>query len=191
MTNRIVFAITGATGQIYAIRGLEMLAETDTEVHLIVSRAAKMNLEQETTSSLSDLARLSSEVHDYRNVGAKPASGSFQTAGMIIVPCSMKTLSNVATGDSGNLIARAADVTLKERRPLVVMPREKPFNRVHIENMLKITDAGGIVYPPFPSFYHNPESIDDIIDRTMARGLRYLGVEIEFEEWTGMGSTES
>lgn len=188
MTERIVLAMTGATGQVYAIRGLELAAEADVEVHLVVSRAAKMNVEQETDSPLSDVTDLADETHDYRNIGASLASGSFETAGMMIVPCSMKTLSNVATGNAANLITRAADVTLKERRPLVLMPREKPLNRVHLENMLAVTDAGGIVYPPFPSFYDNPDSIDDIVTRTMARGLNYLGVDCPVSEWTGLST---
>lgn len=190
MTDRIVLAMTGATGQVYAIRGLELAAGADVEVHLIVSRAAKMNLKQETDVTLSTVTELADVTHDNRDIGASLSSGSFSTTGMIVVPCSMKTLSNIATGDASNLITRAADVTLKERRPLVLLPREKPLNRIHLENMLTVTDAGAIVYPPFPSFYQQPDSIDDIVTRTMARALTYLGVEGEFKEWDGLSFEE-
>ena len=182
-------ALTGATGQIYGIRALELLAETAFESHLILSDAAKVNIAHETSYSPVEITEKADTVHDVKNIGATIASGSFHTEGMIICPCSMKTLSNIAVGNSGNLITRASDVTLKERRPLILMPREKPFNRIHLDNMLKATDAGAIIYPPFPSFYQLNESADleEMITRTMARALTYLGADHVIEEWDGIG----
>lgn len=188
MTERVVVGMTGATGQIYGVRALELLGEQDYETHLVLSDAAKINLNHEMNYSPSDVEALASEVHDNRNIGAKTASGSFKTMGMLLAPCSMKTLSNVAHGNAGDLITRSADVMLKERRPLVLMPREKPFNRIHLKNMLEVTDAGGLIMPPFPSFYQGPTSIDEMITRTVARALTQLDVEVEYEEWAGLVS---
>lgn len=187
MTERIVVGMTGASGQLYGIAALELLARTDYEVHLIVSDAAKTNVEQETDRPIEAVLDLADVVHANDDVGATVASGSFETAGMLVAPCSMKTLSDVARGRSGNLIARAADVTLKERRPLVVMPREMPLNRIHLENMLAVTDAGGIVFPPSPSFYHDPDSVEELVSRTAARALAQVGVDVDYEEWGGLG----
>ncbi|MFB6196364.1 MAG: UbiX family flavin prenyltransferase [Haloplanus sp.] len=191
MSQRVVVAMTGSTGQIYGIRLLQLLEETPYETHLVLSNASKLNIVQEADYAVEDVEALADVAYDYKNVGAAPASGSFRTEGMLVAPCSMKTLSNVAHASAGNLITRTADVTLKERRPLVVMPREKPFNRIHIENMLKVTDAGAIVMPPFPSFYSKPESIDEMVSRTAIRTLSLLDLDVEFEidEWKGM-STE-
>lgn len=186
MTDRVVVGVTGATGQQYAVTALELLAQTDIEVHLVLSDAAKVTLRQETDYAVSDVTDLGDVVHSVENIGAEPASGSFRSEGMIVTPCSMKTLADVANGHSGNLITRAADVMLKERRPLVLMPRETPYNRIHLENMLKVTDAGGIVVPPFPSFYHNPDSIESMVAQTMMRALSHVGVDFEFEEWEGL-----
>lgn len=186
VTERIIVALTGATGQLYGLRALELLEETDHETHLIYSNAAGLTLRQETEYKLSDLEELADETHGVKNIGAPTASGSFRTAGMLVAPCSMKTLSNIAHGNSANLITRSADVVLKERRPLVLMPREKPFNRIHLENMLSVTDAGGIICPPFPSFYQGLSDIDEMITRTVARALSLLDVEIAFTEWDGI-----
>lgn len=189
MTERIVIGMTGATGQRYGIRLLELLEETEYEVHLVVSSAADLNITHESKHAVADVKALADVVHSNRNIGAKIASGSFNTEGMIIAPCSMKTLSNIAHGNSGNLMTRAADVVLKERRPLVLLPREKPFNRIHLKNMLEVTDAGGIIMPPFPSFYNQPKSIDEMITRTTARTLSLLNVEIEIDEWEGISES--
>jgi 4-hydroxy-3-polyprenylbenzoate decarboxylase len=186
MTDRVVVGMTGASGQIYGVRALEILSETDYESHLILSNASKITLNQETEYSVSDVTGLATEVHDVQNIGASTASGSFKTKGMIVAPCSMKTLSNIATGNSGNLITRSADVAMKERRPLVLLPREKPFNRIHLQNMLTVTDAGGIIMPPFPSFYTNVKTIDEMVTRTMMRTLSLLDGETNYEEWTGL-----
>lgn len=190
MSDRVLIAMTGATGQIYGRKALKLLQKTDYETHLVLSNAAKMNINQEATWSVEAVESLADEVYSNRNVGAAPASGSFSMRGMLIAPCSMKTLSNIAHGNAGNLITRSADVMLKERRPLVLMPREKPFNRIHLKNMLEVTDAGGIIMPPFPSFYQRPDDIDEIIERTMARSLSLLDIEMEIEEWTGLDVNE-
>ena len=189
MPKRVVVGMTGATGQIYGIRILELLQDSDYETHLVLSNASKINLNHETDFSQQDVIALADEAHDVKNIGATTASGSFETEGMIVAPCSMKTLSNIAHANSGNLITRSADVTLKERRPLVVLPREKPFNRIHLENMLKLTDAGGIIMPPFPSFYQRPDTIDEMITRTCARTLSLLDLDVEFDEWEGIGGS--
>jgi len=189
MTDRVIVGVTGATGQPYAISALQLLDETDIEVHLIVSDAAKVTLPQETDYTVGQLLAHGDVVHDIDNIGAKTASGSFQTQGMLVTPCSMKTLAAIAHGYSGNLITRSADVMLKERRPLVLMPRETPFNRIHLENMLTVTDAGGIIVPPFPAFYQQPNSIDEMVRRTMKRALSQLGVDFDYEEWDGVGAS--
>lgn len=178
--------MTGATGQIYGVRALELLRETDYESHLVYSSAAVINLQQESSHTIENVKSLADHVYSNNNIGAPPASGSFQTEGMIVVPCSMKTLSNIATGNANNLLTRAADVTLKERRRLVLLPREKPFNRIHLQNMIDVTDAGGIIMPPFPSFYHKPDNIDEMITRTVARTLDLLDIPVSYEEYEGL-----
>lgn len=188
MTERVVIGMTGATGQLYGIRALELLEESEYESHLILSNASELNIKQESEYDVEEVRALADKLHNIKNIGAQTASGSFKTAGMLVTPCSMKTLSNIANAASGDLITRSADVHLKERRPVVVMPREKPLNRIHLQNMLKVTDAGGIIMPPFPSFYQQPDSIDEMVTRTMARALSQLGVEIEFDEWAGIGA---
>jgi 4-hydroxy-3-polyprenylbenzoate decarboxylase len=186
MADRVVIGMTGASGQIYGIRALEMLSKTDVETHLVLSDSAKLNIEQEAGHDTSYVEDLPEHLYSHGNVGAPVASGSFDTNGMLIVPCSMKTLSHIAYGNAGNLITRAADVMLKERRTLGVMPREKPLNKIHLKNMLEVTDAGGMVIPPFPSFYQNPESIDEMVSRTVARALEYLDIEVGYDEWDGV-----
>lgn len=186
MPNRITVALTGATGQIYGIRALELLENLDWETHLVYSEAAVITMGQETACEPADLEALADEVHSTRNIGAPIASGSFQTEGMLVAPCSMKTLSNISNGNAGNLITRAADVALKERRTLVLMPREKPLNRIHLENMLDVTDAGAIVNPPLPSFYQGIDDIDHMITRTVARALTLFDVEVPYDEWEGL-----
>lgn len=183
----VIIGMTGATGQIYGLRALELLADTDHETHLVPSSAAKITIKQELDVPFSRFQTLADEVHDNANIGAVTASGSFSTAGMLIAPCSMKTLSNISTGNAQNLVTRSADVMLKERRSLVVMPREKPFNRIHLKNMLAVTDAGGIVFPPFPSFYQRLDSVDEMITRTVVRALSHVtDADFELEEWGGL-----
>lgn len=185
---RIVVAITGATGAIYGVRLLQRLgAAPGVETHLVVSDAASLTLHQEVGLQRRDVEALAHVVHRSRDIGASIASGSFRTDGMVIAPCSMKTLAAVAHGLSDNLVARAADVVLKERRKLVLMVRETPFNLAHLRNMTAVTEMGGIVFPPLPSFYNRPASIDEMVDHTVARVMDLLGVENELApRWGGM-----
>ena len=185
---RLVVAITGATGAVYGVRLLQHLSATPgIETHLVVSDAAVLTLHQETGLQRRDVEALAHVVHKNRDIGASIASGSFQSDGMVIAPCSMKTLASVALGMSDNLIARAADVVLKERRRLVLMVRETPFNLAHLRNMTAVTEMGGIVFPPLPSFYHKPASIEEMVDHTVARVIDLLGVEHTLApRWAGM-----
>jgi 4-hydroxy-3-polyprenylbenzoate decarboxylase len=185
---RLVVAITGATGAVYGVRLLQQLAATPgIETHLVVSDAASLTLHQEVGMQKRDVEALAHVVYRNRDVGASIASGSFQTDGMVIAPCSMKTLASVAHGLSDNLVARAADVVLKERRRLVLMVRETPFNLAHLRNMTAVTEMGGIVFPPLPSFYHRPATIDEMVDHTVARVIDLFGIEHALApRWGGM-----
>jgi len=185
---RIVVAITGATGAIYGARLLQFLgAIPGVETHLVLSDAAVLTLHQETGMARKDVEALAHVVHKLRDVGASIASGSFQSDGMVIAPCSMRTLAAVAHGLSDNLITRAADVVLKERRRLVLMVRETPFNLAHLRNMTAVTEMGGIIFPPLPSFYHQPQSIAEMVDHTVARVIDLFGIEHRLApRWQGM-----
>jgi 4-hydroxy-3-polyprenylbenzoate decarboxylase len=185
---RLVVAITGATGAVYGVRLLQQLAATPgIETHLVISDAANLTLHQEVGMQRRDVEALADVVHKNRDVGASIASGSFQSDGMIVAPCSMKTLAAVALGLSDNLIARAADVALKERRRLVLMVRETPFNLAHLRNMTAVTEMGGIIFPPLPSFYHRPASIDEMVDHTLARVIDLFGVDHTLApRWAGI-----
>ena len=185
---RLVLAITGATGAVYGVRLLQHLGATPgVETHLILSDSALLTLHQETGLQRKDVEAMAHVVHKLRDVGASIASGSFQSEGMIVAPCSMKTLASVAHGLSDNLIARAADVVLKERRRLVLMVRETPFNLAHLRNMTAVTEMGGIIFPPLPSFYHHPQSIDEMVDHTVSRVIDLFGIEHQLApRWAGM-----
>jgi 4-hydroxy-3-polyprenylbenzoate decarboxylase len=185
---RLVVAITGATGAVYGVRLLQHLSSTPgIETHLVVSDAAVLTLHQETGLQRREVEALAHVVHKNRDIGAAIASGSFQSDGMIIAPCSMKTLASVALGMSDNLIARAADVVLKERRRLVLMVRETPFNLAHLRNMTMVTEMGGIVFPPLPSFYHKPASIEEMVDHTVGRVIDLFGITHALApRWAGM-----
>lgn len=187
---RIVVAITGATGAVYGVRLLQLLGAIDgIETHLVVSDAAVLTLKQEVGMQRRDVEALAHVVHKNGNIGASIASGSFQVDAMVIAPCSMKTLASVAHGLSDNLIARAADVTLKERRRLVLMVRETPFNLAHLRNMTLVTEMGGVVFPPLPSFYHQPATIADMVDHTVARVIDLLGIEHALApRWGGLNA---
>jgi 4-hydroxy-3-polyprenylbenzoate decarboxylase len=175
---RIVVAITGATGAVYGVRLLAHLrAVPGVETHLVISDAAVLTLHQEVGLQRREVDALADVVHKTRDIGASIASGSFQTDGMVIAPCSMKTLAAVAHGLADNLVARAADVVLKERRRLILMVRETPLNLAHLRNMTAVTEMGGIVFPPLPSFYNRPASIEEMVDHTVARVLDLLGIE--------------
>ncbi len=189
---RLIVAITGATGVVYAVRLLEVLrATTQIETHLVISEAGIISLNQEIGMKKKQLEALADVVYNVRDIGAAIASGSFQTSGMIVAPCSMKTLASVALGLSENLISRAADVTLKERRRLVLMVRETPLNLVHLRNMTSVTEMGGIIFPPLPSFYQHPNSIAEMVDHSVGRVLDLFGISHELSpEWPGLGSSQ-
>jgi flavin prenyltransferase len=184
---RLVVGVTGATGSAYAIRLLEMArAVDDVETHLVVSASGVLNVHHELGLSRQQVHALADHVYNIRDVGATLASGAFSTTGMIVVPCSMRTLAAVAMGLSDNLITRAADVTLKERRRLVMVVRETPFNLAHLRNMTSVTEMGGIVFPPLPAFYHRPKSIDELVDHSVARMPELVGIEVPGPRWAGM-----
>ena len=190
---RLIIAITGATGAVYGVRLLEILRAMPTvETHLLISEAGVLNLHQEMGLKRKDVEALADVVHHVRDVGASIASGSFQSDGMIIAPCSMKTLASVAHGMADNLITRAADVVLKERRRLVLMVRETPFNLAHLRNMTAVTEMGGIIFPPLPGFYHRPQSIQDMVDHTIGRVLDLFDLAHQLTpRWQGLKDTPS
>lgn len=174
---RLIIGISGSSGIIYGIRLLQTLKPLPIETHLVISRAAQLTREYETTYQAEELRQLADVYHACSNIAAPIASGSFQTMGMIIAPCSMKTLGEIAHGISGNLLSRAADVVLKERRRLILLPRETPLHLVHLQNMLTITQMGGIICPPVPAFYNQPQSLDDIVNDTVGRVLDLFAIE--------------
>ena len=184
---RLVVGVTGATGAAYAFRMLKALRDVpDVETHLVISPSGVLNVKYELALTRQDLHALADRVYSFRDVGATLASGGFGTTGMVVVPCSMRTLAAVAHGLSDNLITRAADVTLKERRRLVMMVRETPFNLAHLRNMTAVTEMGGIIFPPLPAFYHHPQSIEEMVDHTVARVLELFDIQIPGPRWEGM-----
>jgi flavin prenyltransferase len=189
-SRRLIIAITGATGAVYGVRLLQTLRDIPgNETHLLISDAGVLNLHQELDMNRKQAEALAHVVHNVRDVGAAIASGSFQSDGMIIAPCSMKTLAAVAHGLSDNLITRAADVVLKERRRLVLMVRETPFNLAHLRNMTAVTEMGGIIFPPLPGFYQRPQSIDDMVDHTVGRVLDLFSIPHALTpRWNGLGT---
>jgi len=177
MSARVVVGITGATGAVYGVRLLQRLRESGAETHLVVTPAGVLNAHHELGLDRKALEALADRSYNPGDVGATIASGSFQAQAMVVAPCSMKTLAAVAHGLGDNLLTRAADVALKERRRLLLMVRETPFNLAHLRNMTAVTEMGGIVFPPLPAFYHRPQSIDELIDDTVERALALLGIE--------------
>lgn len=175
----VLVAMTGATGAVYGIRVLETLRDLGVETHLIVSRWAEATIRTETDRKPEDVRKLATAVYEEGDLAAAPARGSFETAGMIVVPCSMRTLAAVANGLSDNLIQRAAEVHLQERRKLVLLVRESPLSVIHLENMLRLARAGAVVAPPVPAFYAKLRSLDDMVDHTVGRALDQLGIEHE------------
>ena len=175
----VLVAMTGATGAVYGIRVLETLRELGVETHLIVSRWAEATIRAETDRRPDDVRRLATTVYEEGDLAAAPARGSFETAGMIVVPCSMRTLAAVANGLSDNLVQRAAEVHLQERRKLVLLARESPLSAIHLENMLRLARAGAVIAPPVPAFYARLRSLDDMVDHTVGRALDQLGIEHE------------
>lgn len=188
MVDRLVVGISGASGVIYGVRLLEALRSMPhLETHLVMTVAAKQTVAQETEWAVKDVEALATIVHDNRDIGASIASGSFATRGMVIVPCSIKTLSAVATSYSADLIARAADVTLKERRPLVLAVRETPLHLGHLRLMVQATEIGAVIFPPLPAFYARPRTVDDIVNVTVGRILAQVGFDNElFSQWMGL-----
>lgn len=186
---RLVVGISGATGTIYAIRLLEVLREVESvETHLVISNAGKQTIAYETDYPVKDVEALADRAYRINDIAAAISSGSFKTLGMVIVPCSMKTLSGVALSFSDNLLLRAADVVLKERRKLVLVPRETPMHLGHLRLMTQVAELGAIIFPPVPAFYHRPRTLDDVINQTVNRLLDALDIELDkdlFERWTG------
>jgi 4-hydroxy-3-polyprenylbenzoate decarboxylase len=184
---RLVVGITGASGAIYGSRLLERARALDVETHLVATPAGVLNVHHELGLDRKALEALADHSHAPGDIGACIASGSFDTAAMVIAPCSMKTLAAVAHGFGDNLLTRAADVTLKERRRLVLMVRETPFNLAHLRNMTAVTEMGGVIFPPLPAFYHRPSSIAELIDETVERVLALLGVaNAAPRSWSGL-----
>ncbi len=182
---RLVVALTGASGQIYGVRMLEVLNESEVEVHLVISPAAEKNIEIETDYSVEDVKMLADYVYDYADVGAAIASGSFKHDGMVIIPCSIKTASSIAYSIASNLIVRAADVTLKEKRRLVLAVRETPLHLGHLSTLTRLAELGAVIFPPVPAFYSRPKSIDDIVNHTVGRILDFF--DIEHDLYTSWG----
>lgn len=177
MKKRIIIAITGASGAIYGVRLLQVLQSCEAvETHLVISNAGLLNIRTELNFKAREVQALADVVHNNGEIGASIASGSFITEGMIIAPCSMKTLGSIANGIADNLVSRAADVVLKERKRLVLMVRETPLNLIHLRNMSIVTEAGGVIYPPVPAFYAALESLEDMVDHTVGRTLDLLGI---------------
>jgi flavin prenyltransferase len=176
MTRRVVVGITGATGAVYGVRLLQRLRSAEVETHLVATAAGVLSVHHELGLDRKALEALADHAYSPADVGAAIASGSFAVHAMVIAPCSMKTLAAVAHGLSDNLLTRAADVALKERRRLVMLVRETPFNLAHLRNMTAVTEMGGVIFPPLPAFYHRPASLDDLIDDTVERVLALLDV---------------
>jgi 4-hydroxy-3-polyprenylbenzoate decarboxylase len=184
---RLIVGITGATGSIYGVRLLQVLQGTGVETHLVISRWGARTLLHETSYRLGEVRRLATRAYAENDQGAALSSGSFVTMGMVVAPCSMKTLSAIANGQGENLIPRAADVVLKERRRLVLMVRESPFHDMHLENMLKLSRMGVVISPPVPAFYDHPRSIDDVVNHTVSRVLDLFGIHLDVaERWNGI-----
>jgi 4-hydroxy-3-polyprenylbenzoate decarboxylase len=183
--------VTGASGAIYAVRTLERLHNAGVETHLVVSRAAEKTLFLETGMYVAALKERAHTTYAYEDIAARLASGSFRTDGMLVVPCSMNTLGSIAAGLSSNLLLRAADVVLKERRRLVLMVRETPFHLGHLRSMVAVTEMGAIVAPPIPAFYTNPQTVMDIVDHSVDRALDLLNVEdAQIRRWDGAGAKQ-
>ncbi len=182
----LVVALTGATGIIYGVRLLERLREAGVGSHLVMSKWAIQTMLQETDYTVEGVKRLATEVHSPDDFGAAISSGSFVTRGMVVAPCSMRTLAAISTGSGTTLVHRAADVVLKERRKLVLVPREAPLSDIHLEHMLRLSRMGAVMFPPVPAFYQRPTSVDDIVDHTVMRVLDQFGLHLdEAGRWTG------
>ncbi len=183
---RLIIGISGASGAIYGVRLLELLKDSEIQTHLVMSRTAKITLATETRFKVADVEALADVVHSNDDLGAACSSGSFQNLGMIVAPCSIKTMSEIATGVTANLISRSADVALKERRRVVLMLRETPLHLGHIRSMASVTEAGAILYPPVPAFYANPKSLEEMVDHTLGRVLDLFDIDLgTVRRWSG------
>ena len=183
----LIIGITGATGVIYGVRLLEVLSSMgDIETHLIISEAGEMNIRHEIDQKLENIKKLASFSYDIKDIGAPPASGSFQRDGMVIAPCTIKTMSALANSYTDNLLLRTGDVTLKEQKKLVLLVRETPLHLGHLRNMERLCEMGAIIMPPVPAFYHKPKTIQDIVDQTIGKTLDLLGIKHDlFQRWSG------
>ncbi len=177
-SKRLIVGISGASGIIYGVRVLEALREGGVETHLVMSRSAEVTLAYEMGMKVAEVHALADVVHPIQDIGASISSGSFRTEGMIVAPCSIKSMSEIAAGTTGTLLTRAADVVLKERRRLVLMVRETPLHMGHLRTMANVSEMGAIVMPPVPAFYHKPKSIDDIVNQTIGRALDLFGFDL-------------
>ena len=190
MAKRIVVGISGASGVTYGVRMLELLRKTDFETHLIISKAGKLNIEIETSYKPAEVEAMADFTYDHKDMAAALASGSFLTEGMVVIPCTIKSLSGIANAYNENLLVRAADVTLKEKRKLVLVVRETPLHIGHLRLMTMAAEMGAHLLPPVPSFYHQPKTIEDIIDQTIGKVFDYIGIEHElFNRWGEPGET--
>jgi flavin prenyltransferase len=186
MSNGIIVGISGATGVIYGVHVLKALANCGVNTHLVITGSGVKNLMIETDYTVADLEALATTVHDVDDIGASIASGSFKVDGMIVAPCSIKTLSAIATSFNHNLLVRAADVNLKERRRVVLMVRETPFHEGHLELMLRVSRMGGVIMPPSPAFYHMPKTIEDVVNQTVGKMLDFFSIDAGlFTRWGG------
>lgn len=186
-SHQIIVAITGASGAIYGIRLIEVLKKLSIETHLIISKSAHLTISTETNFSINDIKKNADYSYSPSDIGAKISSGSFKTSGMIIAPCSMKTLSSIASGYENDLISRAAGVVIKEQRKLALMVRETPLSTIHLENMLKLAKIGVTISPPVPAFYNHPSNLDDIINHSVSRILDLFNIESNLiKRWEGI-----
>lgn len=184
---KIIVAITGASGSIYGIKLIEILKKLNIETHLVISKSAYITISQETSYSIDQIKNMANHVYNNNDIAASISSGSFRTNGMIVAPCTMKTMASIACGIEDNLISRSANVTLKERRRLVLMVRETPFHSGNLENMLRLSNYGAIIAPPVPAFYNSPQTIDDIVNHSVARALDLFDIETSLiDRWTGV-----
>lgn len=189
---RLIIGMTGASGAIYGVRLLRLLGPTEIETHLVLSKSAKMTLTQELDVNVSDVTALADVVHQADNIGATISSGSFDTIGMVIAPCSMRSLAEIATGVTSSLVTRAADVVLKERRRLVLMARETPLHLGHLRSMVTATEIGAIIYPPVPAFYAKPTGIEQMVDQTLGRVLDLFNIRTDVvNRWEGLTPTKA
>ncbi|RZN34880.1 UbiX family flavin prenyltransferase [Bradyrhizobium sp. Leo121] len=189
---RLIVGITGASGAIYGVRMLRLLKSMPIETHLVMSRSAKITLTQELDLKVSDVTALADVVHQVDNIGASISSGSFKTLGMVIAPCSMRSLAEIASGVTSSLVTRAADVVLKERRRLVLMVREAPLHLGHLRSMVAATEIGAIVYPPVPAFYARPENLEQMVDHTLGRVLDLFDISTDVvSRWQGLAPADT